>query len=83
VPQENLVVLTHLVPPSRETMSVGSFPTAFPFFHFIKKKRTFMQKLKSVHSISPQLSQIVEYWQLSDLYFAVITLSTYAGIIFQ
>jgi hypothetical protein len=29
-----------------------------------------VQKLKSVHSISPQLSQIVEYWQLSDLYFA-------------
>jgi hypothetical protein len=40
VSQENLIVLTHLGGPlSRETMNVGSFPTAFRFLHFIKENK--------------------------------------------
>jgi hypothetical protein len=82
VSQENLVILTHLGGPlSRETMSVGSFPTAFPFFQGKKEHlcRSLSQSTLFLHNFH-------NLWNVGNYQIYIlllITLSTYAGIIFQ
>lgn len=82
VSQENLVILTHLGDPlSRNHKSVGSFPTAFPFFQ--GKKEHLCRSLSQSTLILHNFHNLWNFGNYQIYILLLITLSTYAGIIFQ